>query len=336
MRLVKSKRLSIIIPLYNSEKYILKCLNSILEQDVPLEDFEIILVNDGSPDRSKALAKEFASRYPNIVVLSQENRGTSGARNTGIRYATGNYLYFIDPDDYILKNSLADILNKVEQESLDVLRFGYIEVDENYHHTRSCKNVEQPDYSSELMDGCSFMAKRLGIACYVWTYLFRTQLIKNNSLYFTEGVYFDDTPWLPQVLMHAKRVDSIDIKRHFYLIRNTSLVQAKDNIAIRKKINGQKYLITELREQMSRVRDDGAILWYQRMITHCVITLLTLAAQQDKYEVDSCISFISSQKVLPLSGKSVNKEIRFKQAMINLSPHMFCGIIRLKTKRKLF
>ena len=76
MRLVKSKRLSIIIPLYNSEKYILKCLNSILEQDVPLEDYEIILVNDGSPDRSKELAKEFASRYPNIVVLSQENRGT--------------------------------------------------------------------------------------------------------------------------------------------------------------------------------------------------------------------------------------------------------------------
>ena len=252
------KDLSFIVPMYNSEKFLPKCLDSLLAQDISFERYEIILVNDGSPDGSLSVAEGYASRFSNIVVISQTNKGTSGARNTGMRHASGKYICFVDPDDYVLENSVRRIFDLMEEESLDVLRFGYTEVDEQYRPTRSCKHPEEPDYSPGLMDGFSFMAERLGIACYVWTYMFRTSLLIDNELFFPEGVYFDDTPWLPRVMSMAKRVDSIDFKRYYYLIRSNSLVQSVSKESIARKIGGQRYLVSELSDQKNTAQSKAS------------------------------------------------------------------------------
>ena len=96
------KKLSVIIPLYNSAKWLPKCLDSVLDQDVPLDELEVICVNDGSPDNSEQVALQYKEKYPDtIVVISQENQGPSGARNNGMKHATGKYLCFVDPDDYV-------------------------------------------------------------------------------------------------------------------------------------------------------------------------------------------------------------------------------------------
>lgn len=326
------KRLSIIVPLYNSEKYLPKCLDSLLAQDIPHEDYEIILVNDGSPDHSKDLADKYADQYPNISVLSQENKGTSGARNTGLRHASGEYVYFVDPDDYVLENSLKVILQKMDDESLDVLRFGYVEVDENYRPTKSCKHPEQPDYSSKVMDGYTFMGERLGIACYVWTFLFRTSLIKDNHLYFPEGVYYDDTPWLPLVIRQAKRVDSTDWRRHFYLIRANSLVQSSDRKSLMKKVDGQKYLIQELIRQLATTDNQDAIHWYRKMIGHCMVTMLTLAGLTgDKKEISNCANIAKDYRRLlsPFGGSRLSS--RIKSILLYLSPKLFCRVVYIKS-----
>lgn len=154
------KLLSIIVPMYNSEKWLPKCVESLLRQDIPLEEYEIILVDDGSPDGCRKMAEEYSARYSNIIVLTRPNGGTSAARNTGIHTAQGKYLYFVDPDDYILENSLKAILHRMEEESLDVLRFAYTEVDEAGNEAHSVKHPEPIDYSPGVMDGCAFMAER--------------------------------------------------------------------------------------------------------------------------------------------------------------------------------
>lgn len=320
-------RLSIIVPLYKSETYLPKCLNSLLNQDIPYDDYEIILVNDGSPDGSKALAEDYALKYPNIVVLTQNNKGTSGARNAGLRFATGKYVYFVDPDDYILENSLNGIIHKMEEESLDVLRFGYTEVDENYQPTKSCKHPEQPDYSSILMDGYTFMGERLGVACYVWTYLFRLSLIKDNDIYFIEGDYFDDTPWLPKVLSLARRVDSIDWKRHFYLIRSNSLVQSSSNKSIKRKIEGYWFLIRELQGQMKMEHNSGALKWYKMMISHCVLTSLTLVGLYCFNDRQKHLNYLKNNNVYPLPHCDESLSNKVKVSLINLSPELFCRLI---------
>lgn len=324
-------KLSIIVPLYNSEKYLPKCLDSLLNQDIPEQDYELILVDDGSPDGSRRIAEDYASRHSNIIVLTQSNKGTSGARNTGIRRASGKYLCFVDPDDYVLENSFAVLLREMEEKNLDVLRFGYLEVDEQYRPTKSCKNPESPDYSPQVMNGCAFLADRLGIACYVWSFLFRTSLLKGNDLFFYEGDYFDDTPWLPRVLSLADRVDSVDYKRYYYLIRKNSLVQSSSSQSIVKKMKGHRFLVKELLRQKRDLGNEDASRWYDRMIAHCVLSLLTLVGQADYGNREGYLKELRESEVFPLSKSGCSMANKVKLSLINTKPTLFCHMIHLKS-----
>ena len=126
------KKLSYIIPLYNSAQWLKKCLYSVLNQDIPESEVEIICVNDGSPDNSAELAREIAKEHPSIVVIDQENKGPSGARNNAMRHATGKYLCFVDPDDYVEPNVYGGLIKQMEEQQLDMLRFDYRVVNEYY------------------------------------------------------------------------------------------------------------------------------------------------------------------------------------------------------------
>lgn len=322
--------LSIIVPLYNSEKWLPKCVNSLLHQDISSDEYEIILVDDGSPDNCRIIGENYASLYSNIRVLCRPNGGTSAARNTGVRAAKGKYLYFVDPDDYILENSLKDILHKMEVEYLDVLRFAYVEVDECGHEIHSVKYPEPIDYSPGIMDGCKFMAERLGGACYVWTYLFRTSIIIDNSIYCQEGVYYDDTTWLPLVLMHANRVESIDVKRHFYLIRNDSLVRAVTPSAIQKRIDGQAFSIKELQCQIKTLTNEYALRWYKRMLTLCVMSFISYVGKYRFSQRKEYIQFLKTQNVFPLSYYRCTKRNRLKIILTNVAPYLYCVYTHLR------
>lgn len=324
------KLLSIIVPLYNSEKYLPKCLDSLVAQDISPNDYEIILVDDGSPDNSRLVAEEYASRHSNIIVLSQPNKGTSGARNTGLRQAAGKYVYFVDPDDYILENSLKEPLETMEKESLDVLRFAYTEVDEQYRPTSSVKNRIDMDYTPGIMNGGRFMATRLGVACYVWSFIFRRALILENGLFFYEGYYVDDTPWLPRVLLKAQRVDSTPAKRHFYLIRKDSLVRAKSQASIDKQRFGLISVVKELLTQRAGNSDQEADKWYRMTISHCVVFLLSLISVYRFEQRQTVIAQLKSFKVFPLSLYRASLPTRLKMMLINLSPSFYCFVFRVK------
>lgn len=328
------KRLSIITTLYNSAEYLPKCLDSLLAQDISKSDYEIILVNDGSPDNSEEVARSYSRDYGNIRVIVQENKGLAGARNTGLRAAEGKYLCFVDPDDYILENSLKVLLEKMEAEQLDVLRFGYTEVDESYRLTQSCKYPERPDYSPCVMDGPTFMAERLGTACFVWTFVYRTALLKENKLFFYEEGYYDDTPWLPRVLLNAARVDSLDMKRHFYLIRSNSMVQSRSVQSVFKKIGGQLYLIRELIRQRDDCLGGPAKEWYDKMIAHCVLTLLSLVGVYDFQKRAQYITELKSQRIFPLVSSRTSGANKRKIAIVNFSPELYCLLIHLRRYHK--
>jgi glycosyltransferase involved in cell wall biosynthesis len=114
-------KVSVIIPIYNVEKYIIQCLNSIIKQK--LNEIEIIVVNDGSSDNSLQIALNFTNNDNRVLILSQINRGLSEARNTGVRYSRGEYIYFIDGDDYLDENCLFDLYNQAIKNNLDIVFF---------------------------------------------------------------------------------------------------------------------------------------------------------------------------------------------------------------------
>ena len=113
---IKMKTLSFIIPLYNSAQWLQKCLYSVLNQDIPESEMEIICINDGSPDDSADIAREIAKEHPSIIVIDQENQGPSGARNNGMRRATGKYLCFVDPDDFVEPNVYGGLIRQMEEQ----------------------------------------------------------------------------------------------------------------------------------------------------------------------------------------------------------------------------
>ena len=102
--------LSIIIPIYNVEQFIAQCIESIYSQHFPLERFEVIAVNDGTPDHSMDIVKRFAAKYSNLQIINQENKGLSVARNTGMQYAKGDYVWFIDSDDWLSGTMPTEVL----------------------------------------------------------------------------------------------------------------------------------------------------------------------------------------------------------------------------------
>ena len=117
------KRLSIIVPVYNVEKYIERCLLSLLNQDIPKSEYEIIVVNDGTPDNSADIAQSIADKNENIIVIHRENGGLSAARNTGMEHVHGEYVMFVDSDDYIEPNVLASIFKSANSGNVDMLAF---------------------------------------------------------------------------------------------------------------------------------------------------------------------------------------------------------------------
>lgn len=122
--------LSIIIPVYKVEKYLRKCLDSCVNQDIPKDQYEIIAVNDGSPDNCQSILEEYEREYDNVRILKQENQGLSKARNNGLDIAKGDYVWFVDSDDWIEENCLSEIIAKLDN-SPDILQIQYCNAYDN-------------------------------------------------------------------------------------------------------------------------------------------------------------------------------------------------------------
>ena len=328
-------KLSIIVPLYNSAKWLDKCLTSLVQQDIPDSEYEVICVNDGSPDNSEEIALSYAQKYKQIKVFSQENKGASGARNTGLRNAVGQYVTFVDPDDYVEPNGYGRLIRQMEDENLDMLRFNYQMVDEQYNVVEKPRSAQLIDYSSEIMEGNRFLGQRLGLACFIWTFIYRTSLLKDNDIWFCEGDYYDDTPWTPRVCRAASRVNSIDVVQYYYLQREGSLVKSSDPKSIKKKMDGRFLLIDLLQEQMRSVNDKDAMNWYQGMMAHVVLSALTSVATNDYENVNAVVNKLKDLKVFPLSYNNSLPNVVKKLRMVNFSPKLFCVLWHWKGKRNL-
>lgn len=348
------KTLSVIIPLYNSAKWLPKCIDSVLSQDISEEDLEIICINDGSPDDSERIAKYYQKAHPDsIVVLSQENQGPSGARNNGVKNATGKYLCFVDPDDFVEPNVFGGLLEQMEVQQLDMLRFNYKIVDEEYHLVKKRDFELNFDYSPCVMSGAEFLANRLDIACNIWRYVYRRELIVSNQIWFFTGDYFDDTPWLPLVLIKAERLGVCNTLVYDYQERGGSLIKAIALPLIKRKIEGGYLLVGLLKEEKEVLTGkamshsnisslcgialpntilEKVLLWYEMMIAHCVVSLLTDVAL---YEYDSYrlhLERLLALDVLPLSKERASVRNRRKIGLTNVSPALLIRFLHCKSK----
>lgn len=336
------KKISFIIPLYNSAKWLEKCLYSVLRQDISEEQMEIICVNDGSPDNSAESAREIGKQHPSVIVLDQPNQGPSGARNTGMKAATGKYLAFVDPDDFVEPNVYGKLVQQMENEQLDMLRFNYQIVDENYQHVEKRSFERTFDYSPKLMSGTEFLATRLDIACNIWRYIYRREIITKNEIWCFTGDYYDDTPWLPLVLIKAERMNICDTVVYDYMERSDSLVKTTNPKMMKRKSDGVILLLKYLEQELLDIREGRLVVsdewkskvmsWYKRMEAHSIVALLTNIGVAQFSERKNYLSQLRELSVFPLSLETDSAKTLCKIRIANISPLLLIYFIRLKNR----
>lgn len=196
--------LSIVIPVYNVEKYVERCLRSCVEQDISSSEYEIIVVNDGSSDRSLELVNDFANGCANIKVMSQDNAGQSAARNAGIDVSSGDYYLFLDSDDWIAPNCLGKLTAKLRDEAPDILAFCEADDIDGRLRVRRTFPFSSPTSGKDFLGlGVSYCSK---VTPFVW----RAEFLRRNGLRLCQGIYHEDVEFSPRAFYLADKVSYLN------------------------------------------------------------------------------------------------------------------------------
>lgn len=307
-------KLSIIVPVYNVAPYLLKCVDSLLAQDIT--DYEIILVDDGSTDECPQICDHYVELYPHIHVIHQKNAGLSAARNSGIATAQGEYILFVDSDDYLQPNTLGILLEQVERDNLDVLRFRYQNVKENGEAFAPYKDMTNyNDYSVCPIDGLTFLNDRMSTQCYAWLFIVRTEIVRQEL--FTPGIYFEDTDWTPRMLLRAKRVASTDMVVYNYLWREGSITLSQKDLAkMRKQLHDKLEILAKLNQLGNTVSDRR---WFDSMISSLVVNVVGIIASTFYGERKEYMRQIRALNILPITSYHIAPRAQKKVKMINMS-----------------
>lgn len=317
-------KLSIIVPIYRVAKYLCKCVDSLLAQDIPASEYEIILVDDGSPDECPQLCDSYADIYDNIRVVHRENGGLSAARNSGIEVAKGDYIMFVDSDDYIEPNVLGTLVKRMADDNLDVLRYNYQNVNERNEVFLPYRAAKRDvDYSETVTDGVEFLNNRLGPMCYAWAFVIRRELL--DGCIFKEGIYFEDVEWTPRLLLKAQRVSSTSTIVYNYLWRTGSITLPTVPQKRKKVIEDKISLIRGFQEQSRQVSDTS---WFTWMTSFNAMTILNDLAVMPSSERKPYLQELKSLHIFPLSIKREKVlSHKIKTIIANISPTLYCSIM---------
>ena len=293
-------KLSVIVPVYKAEAYLRECVGSLLVQT--LDDYEIILVNDGSPDGSLAIMEEFAQEYPDkIRCLSLENGGQGRARNHALEIARGDWLGFVDSDDWVLPEMYAKLIACAESEKADV-----VVCDMRRHlPDGSCEDV------STWREGCPMASA--GSAC---DKLFRRETVE--GLRFPEGLWYEDFAYSAMALMRARKTAHIPEALYQYRCGHTSTMN-NNNAAKNLDILSVMELLRAFMEREGRSREDFEFL----LINHVLLDSISRLAQQNAPERKTVIRQLRDyvQREIPnlKSCESFRRESAKRRTVMSLN-----------------
>ena len=220
-------RFSIIVPVYKVEPYLDRCVDSLVHQTVNPEQLEILLVDDGSPDRCGALCDQYAEQYPFVKALHKENGGLSSARNYGVDRASGEWIIFVDSDDYVEKD-LCQVLEKEirNHPNLDAIIYNGLE-EENGESSQ----VRRRPMTGLPVNGKKYLLRHYrtrSLSVEAWLYAYRREFLQKNHLQFKEGILHEDVEFTPRAMLQAGQVLELDQPLYHYIIRGDSISTAKN------------------------------------------------------------------------------------------------------------
>lgn len=281
---------SIIVPVYNVEKYIDKCLNSILNQTY--ENFEVIIVNDGTPDNSQKIIDKYAEKDMRFKAFIKKNGGLSDARNYGLKHVTGDYIFFIDSDDYIEPELLYRINDSlISNKNIDILKFKLKIVDENGKLIRKEKGYN--------FDGFIDFKKLIDLEFFepAWSYVYERDFFERNNFKYDKGRVHEDFGLTPLVTIMANKIYYLNYYGYNYVQREGSIINSNDSSKISKKCNDTLYFYDEILKKINLIEylDKNNIDLLKSFLANAVISR---AAKLNGKELEKFCFELKKRKVV--------------------------------------
>lgn len=251
--------ISVIVPVYNVEEYLEECLESIKRQTYT--DIEVILVNDGSTDRSKEICERYCEKDSRFKLVNQENKGLSGARNRGMLESKGEFISFVDSDDVLKEDMLEQLMKQMTSEDIDIVECWYTNEKQELELStpKNVKTIFQGDSKEALVSLCKDNIVRLNAVAK----LFRRQVIVNFP--FLEGLFYEDVYGGIGILKHIRKMVKINYIGYYYRVRQGSIMNREFNIK-----NLDLFTICDKLEQLYQ-GDTDSLAYIHRRLFHLVL-----------------------------------------------------------------
>jgi glycosyltransferase involved in cell wall biosynthesis len=236
--------LSILIPMYNTEKYIERCLNSLINQDIPREDYEIIIMDDGSNDNCKVLAGKYQRKYKNVSLYAEKNEGVYPTRNKLLKLAKGEYIYFVDADDCLAHNSLRHLLKFAKAKNLDILGF-----ETQITSCITSLELKQPIFEvkvPKICEGFQFIAEHRHMRHEIWWYFVRREFLEKTNIVFDCKRFSADVVFTIKLYLNANRVSLYPVSVYRYVLTPNSIIRSRENKHRRRLIECQMIMLSDL------------------------------------------------------------------------------------------
>lgn len=317
-------QLSIIVPVYNVEKYVRACIESIFTQGLNDADFEVIIVNDGTKDRSMEMIAEIISQHKNITVINQENQGLSVARNNGIAIAKGEYILIPDSDDLLIENSLKPLLEKALETKVDLVVADFLTMTDEEIDDSNKEEFKQPEPQFKKVVGEQLYIEVLNpYHCYVWRTLYRREFLVTENLIFYPGIRYQDIPFTHECYIKANNCICSNIRLNIYRKWPGSSTNAY-------KIDNTKHFITAialtwrlrqiegLSPDLLYKLEDNVYISFRTMIYN---TLHGIKGKKDRYALMNYVNFQA-----PDLNFTHSMQQRFITMMVKRMPHFFINL----------
>ena len=273
-------KISIIVPVYKAEKHIHKCVNSILAQDY--DNIEILLVNDGSPDQSGQICDEYAKTEKKIKVIHKANGGVSSARNEGLDNATGEFVAFVDSDDWLEQDALSNLYNAYKAMGSDYIVASYNDIRKD---GKECVVLENDTYSG---DGVVENLYRIYLKTFTpWAKLYKKSLINENHIKFKDIPYGEDTVFNLEYIGYCRNISMISVVVYNYnrVTENSAMSKSYSDIDIYRKMifnEAKKIIDKHNKSDLDKVLSDFANVSLRGIINHLILLTDDIELQMKK------------------------------------------------------
>ena len=312
-------KISIIVPIYNVQKQLEKCIDSLLKQEDEKLKVQIILVNDGSTDNSGQIAKDYCKKYNNkIICLEKENGGLSDARNYGLRFldSDSNYIAFVDSDDYISDKMYLKLLPYMEKK-YDMIKIKISKVKED---GEIIEDNFSPEFENKTGEEAFEILYKTDVMTEVaWGYIYRKDFFVENKFKFAKGLYHEDFGLIPLIMLKAKKVASSNIGKYFYVQTEKSITRGDDSKKFQRAQDLLKHYDNMIKEvenfDISKNSKENIKIYY----TNCII--LEVANLQGKLQKDYIKEIKKRKMTKNIKARNIKQLI--KKIILNISIKLY-------------